>query len=74
MLTAHALNAKSFLKSHAMGAMSYLPKDKLGQIVPFLEDALRYDRKSLWKRLAERHEELYTEDFKSIDWKTLGWY
>jgi DNA-binding response OmpR family regulator len=74
MLTAHALNPKSFMKSHDMGAMSYLPKDKLGEIVPFLEEALRYDRKSLWKRLMERHEELYTEDFKSIDWKTLGWY
>lgn len=74
MLTAHALNPKSFKKSYDFGAMSYLPKDKLGDIVPFLEDALRLDRKSLWKRLAERHEELYTEDFKSIDWKTMGWY
>jgi DNA-binding NtrC family response regulator len=74
MLTAHALNPKALKKAHDMGAMSYLPKNKLGKIVPFLEDALRYDRKSLWKRLADRHEELYTEDFKSIDWKTLGWY
>ena len=74
MLTANALTPKSLKKSYNKGAMSYLPKNKLGEIVPFLEDVLRYDRKSLWKRLAERHEELYTEDFKSIDWKTMGWY
>jgi DNA-binding NtrC family response regulator len=74
MVTAHALNPKSMRKSHDMGAMSYLPKDKLGEIVPFLEDALKYDRKSVWKRLLEKHEDIYTEDIKSIDWKTMGWY
>jgi DNA-binding NtrC family response regulator len=74
MLTAHALNPKSFKKSYDLGAMSYVPKNKLGEMVPFLEDALRLDRKSMWRRLVERHEELYTEDFKSIDWKTMGWY
>ncbi len=74
MLTANAMNPKCFKKSYDKGAMSFLPKNKLGEIIPFLEDALRYDRKSLWRRLLERHEELYTEDFKSIDWKTMGWY
>jgi DNA-binding NtrC family response regulator len=74
MLTAHALNPEALKKSHDMGAMAYLPKDKLGEIVPFLEDALKYDHKTVWKRLIERHEELYTKNFKSIDWKTLGWY
>ena len=74
MLTAHAVNPKALKKSHDMGAMSYLPKDKLGQIVPFLEDVLQYDHKSVWKRLMEKHEDLYTKNFGSIDWKTKGWY
>jgi DNA-binding NtrC family response regulator len=75
MLTAHALNAKALKKAHDMGAMSYLPKDKLGQIVPFLEDVLKYDYKSVWKRLMEKHEDLYTKQkFGPIDLITKGWY
>jgi hypothetical protein len=38
MLTAHALNPEALKHSIQMGARAYLPKEKLGEIVPFLED------------------------------------
>ena len=37
MLTAHALSPEDLKKSHDMGARAYLPKDKLGEVVPFLK-------------------------------------
>ena len=37
MLTAHALNPEALKQSFVMGARAYLPKEKLGEIVPFLE-------------------------------------
>ena len=41
MLTAHALNPEALQKSHDLGARAYLPKEKLAEIVPFLEDVLQ---------------------------------
>ncbi len=40
MLTAHALNPQALRRSIEKGARAYLPKDKLGEIVSFLEDIL----------------------------------
>jgi DNA-binding response OmpR family regulator len=75
MLTAYALNPKALKKSHDMGAMAYLPKDKLGEIIPFLEDVLRHDRKSAWGKLMEKLEDYYTKKFASEEWKTPPfWY
>jgi CheY-like chemotaxis protein len=51
MLTAHALSSDSLKRSYDMGARAYLPKQKLGEIVPFLEDALQYEFEPGWKRL-----------------------
>jgi DNA-binding response OmpR family regulator len=77
MLTAHALNSEALKKSHDMGARAYLPKDKLGEIVPFLEDVLRYDTKTGWKRLLEKLENYFDGQFEP-DWKkkigTKYWY
>jgi DNA-binding response OmpR family regulator len=67
MLTAHALSPDTLIKAHDMGAMAYLPKDKLGELVPFLEDILRNDQKSGWKRLMERLEDYYREKW-GTDW------
>ena len=36
MLTAHALAPEALKRSFEMGAQAYLPKEKLGEIVPFL--------------------------------------
>jgi len=72
MLTAHALSAEALKKSHDLGARAYLPKEKLGEIVPFLEDVLQYDAKSGWKRILEKLENYYDDHLES-DWKkTIG--
>jgi|SRR5271157_963354 len=54
MLTAHDLTSEALKRSHDRGARAYLPKDKLGEIVPFLEDTLQYDFKSGWSRLLDK--------------------
>ncbi len=43
MLTAQALSAEALKRSHAMGARAYIPKEKLSEMVPFLEDVLNYE-------------------------------
>ena len=68
MLTAHALSPETLKRSHEMGARAYLPKEKLGEIVPFLEDVLNYDFESGWKRLFEKLHNFFTEKFES-DWE-----
>jgi len=73
MLTGHALNPKALKKSHDMGAMAYLPKEKMGEIVPFLEDVLQYNHKSGWTRLIEKIGDYYTKKFESTDWKSGLW-
>jgi DNA-binding response OmpR family regulator len=69
MLTAHALSVEALVKSHELGAHAYLPKDKLGEIVPFLEDILIHEYKKGWARLLEKLE-TYFEDRFGRDWKT----
>ena len=63
MLTAHSLSPESLRKSHDLGARAFLPKDKLGEIVPFLEDVLRYDFENGWKRLRYKLEDLLPERY-----------
>ena len=53
MLTAHALYPEALKRSIEMGARSYLPKEKLGEIVPFLEDVLKYEYLPGWGGLFE---------------------
>jgi DNA-binding NtrC family response regulator len=54
MLTSHALNPESLKRSFDMKARAYLPKDKLGEIVPFLEDVLTYEFMPGWKVLFKK--------------------
>jgi DNA-binding response OmpR family regulator len=68
MLTAHALSPEALKKSHDLGARAYLPKDKLGEILPFLEDILTQEYKSGWKRLLEKLENYFEDEFEP-DWK-----
>jgi CheY-like chemotaxis protein len=56
MLTAHALFPESLRRSIELGARAYLPKEKLGEIVPFLEDVLKHDYLPGWKRLLRKLE------------------
>ncbi|OPY81072.1 MAG: Response regulator receiver domain protein [Syntrophorhabdus sp. PtaU1.Bin153] len=68
MLTAHALSPEALKKSIEMKARAYLPKEKLGEVVPFLEDILKYDYESGWKRLFEKLHGFFTDRFES-DWE-----
>ena len=56
MLTAHALTPEALRRSFEMKARAYLPKEKLGEIVPFLEDILKYEYLPGWKRLMKKLE------------------
>lgn len=64
MLTAKAMTAEALKKSHDLGAYVFLPKDKLGEIVPFLEDVLTYDKKAGWKRLLTKLDKYFDEQFE----------
>jgi len=70
MLTAHALNPEALKRSHDMGARSYLPKDKLEEIVPFLEDALTYEFEPGWKALYKKLRSFYDDVF-GADWEKI---
>jgi DNA-binding response OmpR family regulator len=63
MLTAHALTPENLKRSIEMGARAYLPKEKLGELVPFLEDVLRYEAMPGWKRLFDKLGDFFTKRF-----------
>ena len=54
MLTAHALNPEALRRSFDMKARAYLPKNKLGEVVPFLEDVLTHEFIPGWKILFKK--------------------
>lgn len=54
MLTAHAISVDALRQSIDQGARAYLPKDRLGDIAPFLEDVLELSYQSAWKRSLEK--------------------
>jgi DNA-binding response OmpR family regulator len=69
MLTAHSLNPESLKRSIEMGACAYLPKEKLGEIVPFLEDILESsDGLSAWGRFMNKLEGYFTTRWGEL-WK-----
>jgi CheY-like chemotaxis protein len=76
MLTAHALTPEALKRSFDMGARAYLPKEKLGEIVPFLEDVLQYEYLPGWKRLLEKMKGFFDQKF-GRDWAekmNLNWW
>lgn len=68
MLTAHALSPEALKRSIELKARAYLPKDKLGEIVPFLEDVLHHEFESGWIRLFEKLQQHFTGHFQK-DWE-----
>jgi CheY-like chemotaxis protein len=68
MLTAHALTPEALKRSFEMKARAYLPKEKLGEVVPFLEDVLKYEYLPGWKRLLEKLKGFFDTKFES-DWE-----
>ena len=59
MLTAHALTPEALKRSFEMKARAYLPKEKLGEVVPFLEDVLKYEYLPRWKRMMKKLEKYF---------------
>ena len=70
MLTAHAFSPEDTVKSHEEGAALYVPKDKMVNIVTYLEDVLEAEEqgKSTWWRWIDRFAKLYDEKFEK-DWQ-----
>ena len=70
MLTAHALTPEDTIKSHREGAALYVPKDKMVDIVTYLEDVLEAERKgkSSWWRWIDNFADYYDEKFQK-DWQ-----
>ncbi len=69
MLTAHAFTPEALKKSIELGARAYLPKEKLGSLVPFLEDVLKLNYHSVWSRALDQVGLLFNKRFGS-DWRT----
>ena len=68
MLTAHALSPEALKLSFDKKARAYLPKEKLGEIVPFLEDVFTYEYLPGWKRLMGKLKGFFDSKFES-DWE-----
>ena len=70
MLTAHALSPDHTIKSYKRGAALYVPKDKMVNIVTYLEDILQAlsKGKSTWWRWLDRFGSYYDKKFET-DWK-----
>jgi len=68
VLTANALNPEALKRSFEMKARAYLPKEKMGEIVPFLEDVLMYEYLPGWKRHYEKLKGFFDKKFES-DWE-----
>jgi DNA-binding response OmpR family regulator len=65
MLTAHAFNPEALKQSIELGARAFLPKEHLGSLLPFLEDVLRLNYQSLWKKALDSVGTLFNKKFGS---------
>jgi len=68
MLTAHAFTPEALRKSIELGARAYLPKEKLGSLVPFLEDVLKLNYQTAWRKALDQVGTLFNKKFGS-DWR-----
>jgi DNA-binding response OmpR family regulator len=69
MLTAHAFTPDALKKSIELGARAYLPKEKLGSLVPFLEDVLKLNYHSAWSKALDSVGKVFDKKFGS-GWRT----
>ena len=51
-----------------MGARAYIPKEKMAEVVPFLEDVLSLEHQHAWRRLFERLGGFFNAAF-GPDWR-----
>ncbi len=72
VLASNALNPDVLKRSAESGAVSYLPKDRLREIVPFLEDTL-YKCLPRWKRFSERMKGTFRLTFRPDSDARIGY-
>lgn len=68
MLTAHALSPEALKRSIELGARAYLPKEMIDSLVPFLEDVMKLNYQSVWKKAFDVVGSLFDEKFGS-EWR-----
>jgi DNA-binding response OmpR family regulator len=68
MLTAHALSAETLKQSIEMGARAYIPKERMSEIVSFLEDILTLEHQAGWQRLFQQLGGFFSATF-GPDWQ-----
>ena len=68
MLTSHALSPGSLKKSIKLGAVSFLPKEKMPELIIFLEDVVMGGSRAVWQKLFDRLGGYFDKRFGS-DWK-----
>ena len=68
MLTAHALSPESLKKSIKLGAVSFLPKEKISDLISFLEDVVLGEGKPVWEKLFDKLGSYFGKRF-GPDWK-----
>jgi len=70
MLTAHAFTPEDTMKSQKEGAALYVPKDKMIDVVTYIEDVLEAEMKgkTTWWRWIDRFADYYDEKFEK-DWQ-----
>jgi CheY-like chemotaxis protein len=68
MFTAHALNPQALERSFKKGARTYIPKEKLGEIVPYLESILTTDYLPGWLYLLSKLLDFFDSKFEP-GWK-----
>ncbi|MEW6673058.1 MAG: response regulator [Thermodesulfobacteriota bacterium] len=68
MLTAYAVTPEALKKSIKLGAVSFLPKEKMPELVSFLEDVIAGAGKATWAKLFDKLGMYFDNRFGS-DWK-----
>ncbi len=81
MLTAHALTPENTIRSYKMGAAYFIPKEKMTDIIDYLNDVLLavQAKRNYWNTWMERVGQYYDDRFgpewkddKSDFWKALA--
>lgn len=68
MLTAHALTPDALKKSIKLGAVSFLPKERMPDLVEFLEEVVIDSGKPLWIKFFDKLGNYFNKRF-GPDWK-----
>jgi len=68
MLTAHAITPEALKKSMKLGALSFLPKEKMSELLPFMEDIVTHKGAPLWEKFFEKLGGYFNKRF-GPDWK-----